>query len=233
LPRAGDVVTATPEPQFATLDTPLSLRAQIARSLRASLVAGQMMPGATYSVPALAAQFGVSATPAREAMLDLVNEGLLEPIRNKGFRVVEISDHDLDEITELRLLIEAPTVGRLAGRVGDAELERLADAARSIVAFAAAGDLISFVEVDRRLHLDLLALAGNSRIVDTVEQLRARTRLVGLEDLVESGVLVDSANEHLAILDAVRAGDAAEAERLTAQHVSHARGIWAARREDT
>ncbi len=226
-------MTATPEPRFDALDTPLSLRAQIARSLRASLVAGQMVPGATYSVPALAAQFGVSATPAREAMLDLVNEGLLEPIRNKGFRVVEISDADLDDITELRLLLEAPTVGRIAGRVDDADLARLTDTAERIVEFAAAGDLISFVDVDRRLHLELLGLAGNRRIVETVEQLRARTRLVGLEELVAAGALVDSANEHLAILAAVRDGDAAEAERLTALHVSHARGIWAARREPT
>lgn len=214
-----------------SLDTPPSLRAQIATALRASLVAGQMNPGVTYSVPALAQRFGVSATPAREAMLDLVNEGLLEPVRNKGFRVVEVSDDDLDDITELRLLIEAPTVGGLAGRVDRAVLAQLMDTAESIVGFAEAGDLIRFVDVDRRLHLELLALAGNRRIVDAVEALRAQTRLVGLERLAEQGSLVESAREHLAILAAVRDGDAAEAERLTAQHVRHARGIWADRHE--
>ena len=53
----------------------VSLRQRVAESLRAALVSGRMAPGTTYSIPALAEQFGVSATPVREAMLDLVNEG--------------------------------------------------------------------------------------------------------------------------------------------------------------
>ncbi|MGN6600433.1 MAG: GntR family transcriptional regulator, partial [Actinomycetes bacterium] len=100
----------------SALDLPLvpgrqSLRERAADALRAALVAGEMRPGVTYSAPSLAAQFGVSATPVREAMLGLAKEGLVEAVRNKGFRVTELSDRDLDEITELRSLVEVPTVG--------------------------------------------------------------------------------------------------------------------------
>ena len=49
-----------------------------------------MRPGVVYSAPALAARFGVSATPVREAMLDLAKEGLVSAVRNKGFRVTEV-----------------------------------------------------------------------------------------------------------------------------------------------
>lgn len=63
--------------------------------LRAALVAGEMVPGVTYSAPVLAERFGVSATPVREAMLDLINEGMIVAVPNKGFRIVETTDQDL------------------------------------------------------------------------------------------------------------------------------------------
>ena len=68
-----------------------SLREEITELLRAAVMAGELQPGVTYSAPSLAEQFGVSATPVREAMLDLEKEGLVEIVRNKGFRVTSPS----------------------------------------------------------------------------------------------------------------------------------------------
>ena len=68
------------------------LRDEVAAALRAALIAGELRPGEVYSAPVLAARFGVSATPVREAMLDLVREGLVDTMPNKGFRVTELSD---------------------------------------------------------------------------------------------------------------------------------------------
>ena len=92
-----------------------SLREQVTRALEAAIVAGELEPGVIYSAPGLAERFGVSATPVREAMLDLVKEGFVEPLRNRGFRVIEISDEDLDNIAQIRLLIEVPTISQIAG----------------------------------------------------------------------------------------------------------------------
>src|SRR5688572_32330171 len=72
-----------------------NLRQEIANALRAALVSGEMRPGVLYSAPTLAEKFGVSATPVREAMLDLASEGLVEAVRNKGFRVTELTEQDL------------------------------------------------------------------------------------------------------------------------------------------
>lgn len=208
-----------------------SMRVQIARSLRAALVAGQMEPGVTYSVPTLAERFGVSATPVREAMLDLAKEGLVEPMRNKGFRVVEISDHDLDELTDLRLLIEPPSVRRVADVITADDLTGLRTVAGQISQYAAVGDLINYVEADRLFHVTMLSLLGNQRLADTVEELRAHTRLLGLTKLASEGNLLGSAAEHLEILDALGSADGPTAERVMRRHVSHTRGIWAKRDE--
>jgi DNA-binding GntR family transcriptional regulator len=205
-----------------------SLREQIADSLRAAVVAGQMRPGVVYSAPMLAERFGVSATPVREAMLDLAKEGLFESVRNKGFRVTDLADKDLDDITELRALIEVPTVARLAVVADPAEIEALRPLAEAIVEGAAAGDLIAYIEADRRFHLKLLSLAGNPRLVDVVRDLRAQTRLYGLDQLVEQDRLAASAAEHLELLDALLARDPALTEAVMRRHIGHVRGIWAA-----
>lgn len=190
-----------------------------------------MVPGVTYSAPVLAERFGVSATPVREAMLDLINEGMIVAVPNKGFRIVETTDQDLDEMTELRRLIEVPTVGQIAKSITAEQVDGLRLIATRIMDAAAKGDVVTYIEADRQFHLELLRLSGNTRLVDLVDQLRMNTRLYGLEELAASGHLGRSSEEHLTLLDALEAGDRRGAERVMAQHLGHVRGIWANRHE--
>jgi DNA-binding GntR family transcriptional regulator len=208
-----------------------SIREQVAASLRASLVAGDMAPGVTYSAPALAERFGVSATPVREAMLDLIKEGMVVAVPNKGFRVVEATDSDLDEMTELRVLLEVPTVGKVAAVITNQELHELRILAARISASAAEGDTVAFIEADRAFHLKLLGIGGNARLVDLVERFRMNTRLYGLEELAAKGELGQSADEHAELLDALEAGDRRGAERIMTKHLGHVRGMWANRND--
>ncbi|MDF4251925.1 GntR family transcriptional regulator [Streptomyces sp. WMMB303] len=204
----------------------LSIRDHVAQALRAALVAGRLRPGTVYSAPQLAAEFGVSATPVREAMLDLTREGMVEPVRNKGFRVTELSRRDLAEYIGIRELIEVPTVGEVARGADSARLEELRPVAQEIVAAARAGDLVGFLEADRRFHLALLELAGNRRLVETVAQLRSHSRLYGLAGLAESGQLIESAEEHEVLLDLVLARDAAGAQACMRAHLGRLRTQW-------
>src|ERR1700734_3111584 len=123
-----------------------SVRDQVTNALRAALISGQMRPGEVYSAPALAAQFGVSATPVREAMLDLVKEGFVEVVPNKGFRVTELSEGELDELTEIRRLIEVPTTVAVIDRATADDIESLGRTAREITAAADEADLIGYVD---------------------------------------------------------------------------------------
>lgn len=213
------------------LDGAPSLREQVAGALRAALIAGEMRPGVVYSAPMLAQQFGVSATPVREAMIDLVQQGVVEPVRNKGFRVTELSDGELDEITELRGLLEVATLGRLAPVVTADQVARMRPVAEEIVAAMARKDLVAYVQADLDFHLTILGWAGNRLLVELVRDLRLRSRLYGLAGLAQSGGAMESAREHHLILDALASGDPARAEAAMRQHLSHVRGIWASRPE--
>ncbi|MFJ6937871.1 GntR family transcriptional regulator [Streptomyces sp. NPDC101132] len=208
------------------------LRDQVAHALRAALIAGELRPGQVYSAPGLAAEYGVSATPVREAMLDLAREGLVEPVRNKGFRITEVSERDLDQYTELRAMIEVPTIGRVTQIASKEALEALRPVAEEIVTSARNHDLIGYLEADRRFHLGLLALAGNERLVETVGDLRKRSRLYGLTGLDEAGLLVASAEEHHELLDLMLAGDAPAAEECMRRHLGHVRSLWAQGRDE-
>ncbi|WP_413759586.1 GntR family transcriptional regulator [Streptomyces sp. MMBL 11-3] len=205
-----------------------SYRERVADALRAALVAGELRPGEVHSAPALAARFGVSATPVREALLDLAKEGLVDTVPNKGFRVTAVSEQQLDEYTHIRSLIEIPTTAGLARSADPAVLEALRPVAQEIVTAAAAGDLIAYVEADVRFHLGLLALAGNAHLVEVVGDLRKRSRLYGLQSLVEAGRLEASAEEHLEILDALVARDEEAVRAVMTRHLGHVRGLWAA-----
>jgi DNA-binding GntR family transcriptional regulator len=204
-----------------------SLRHQVAIAIRAAVITGEIEAGHIYSAPSLAARFGVSATPVREAMLDLVSEGLAEPVRNRGFRIIEATAADLDEIFELRLLLEVPTLGRLAGSIRRQDAERYAVLAADIVSAAEDGDLPRFLDSDRRFHLGLLGLLGNQRLVDFVDRLRLQSRLPGLDLLAASGALVVTAHEHVEIVDALVDGTSKKVERLMTRHLRHTRGVWA------
>ncbi len=204
-----------------------SYRERVVDALRAALIAGELRPGEVYSAPALAARFGISATPVREAMLDLTKEGLVDTVPNKGFRVTAVSDRQLDEYTHIRSLIEIPTTAGLAKSADPMALESLRPVAQEIVTAAAVGDLIAYVEADLRFHLGLLSLAGNEHLVEVISDLRRRSRLYGLTALVEQGRLEASAEEHLEILDALLSRDEDAVRVVMIRHLGHVRGLWA------
>jgi DNA-binding GntR family transcriptional regulator len=205
----------------------VSLRETIAEKLRGAIVTGEMRAGSVYSAAALAQRLGVSATPVREAMLSLAQEGMVEVVRNKGFRVIELDDRDLDQITYIRRLIEVPAVAEIAAGARHASAASLRDRASAIEEAAAHADLTEYLRADREFHLGLLQLSGNDVLVQIVGDLRSRARLYGLRPLVEAGTLGASAAEHAELLELVVAGDAEGARELMDRHIGHVRGSWA------
>jgi DNA-binding GntR family transcriptional regulator len=211
---------------IATIAPKISLRETVARAIRAAIISGEMVPGNVYSAPALGARFGISPTPVREAMLDLIKEGLVTAAPNKGFRVTEISDKDLDDITKLRQLIEPPVVREVTPIIPAEDIPHLRTLATNIRNWAEKGNLTEYTEADRLFHLTILEYSGNSRLVDLISELRAHTRLFGLMPLLEQGRLTASAAEHLDLVDLIEQRKADEAEAFMHRHIDQVRGIW-------
>lgn len=203
-----------------------SLREKAARAIRAGIITGEISQGELYSVPTLSAQLGVSATPVREAMLDLVSEGLIEPVRNRGYRVVSLSRHDLENILQLRLLLEVPSMGEVAETHDAVDLPRFKALAKQLPTLARKGDFQTYLDADQEFHLGLLGLLDNSRLVDMVGKLRNQTRLFDVGKLVVTGELTESGAEHQEILAAIEKRDRRAAEKLVSQHLLRLRKAW-------
>jgi DNA-binding GntR family transcriptional regulator len=204
-----------------------SLREQVEAVIAASILTGEIPADSIVSVPTLAARFEVSATPVREAMLNLEKQGFVEAKRNRGFRVTSVGRQDLEEIAFVRQLLEPPAMVRLAAILDPARLGELRELADRIVGAVDASDLTSYLKADQRFHLRLLEELGNQKLVEIVRDLRAQTRLVGLVNLVETDELMTSAREHHQLVDFLAAGDGVAAGELMARHVRHFLGWWA------
>lgn len=204
----------------------VSLREKVEKAIAAAIISGQMMPGEVFSVPGLAAQFDVSATPVREAMLNIEKRGFVAAVRNKGFRVTEVDHETLMQIVGVRQLLEPAAMAQLAP-VFEAEqapeARRLAD---RIVEGAAGEDLAEYLAADMAFHALLMSYTGNRLLVDIVSDLRERTRLIGLRDLLGTERLNVSAREHHAIVDLLAAHDADGVHELMRTHIGHVHGWW-------
>ncbi len=207
-----------------------SLRERCVSAIRAGIITGEIRPGELYSAPALAQELGVSATPVREAMLDLANEGLVEPIRNRGFRVIELSNKDLDEIHEIRLLLEVPSIVSLTGDrrlLTEVVVSGLGAMCDELEQHAEAEDIAALIDADRQFHNELLRLSGNQRLADLVARLRNQTLRYGMRH-ASHDLLIATATDHRKIVDAIVASDKDEVQRVMEAHLAANRGVLAA-----
>jgi DNA-binding GntR family transcriptional regulator len=227
--RSGRAVFAGPT-QLPALDR-ASLRDRARLAIRGSIVTGELAEGEIYPVAYFSERLGVSATPIREALFDLAGSGLVEVVRNRGFRIPPLTSQELDELYELRTLLEVPAMGRLARRPQRGTFQELRLLADEMVSQARERQVAEFLWTDRGFHLGVLERLGNHLLVEVVAGLRDRTRLAGIKGMAASGVLVETAREHLELLDALEVGDGEATERWMTNHLRHTRGLWAGRPE--
>ena len=192
-----------------------------------AIASGALEDGELLRDRVLAEQMGVSRTPVREAMMDLAREGLVETVKNKGFRVTQMSEKDLDDLAEIRQLLEPPTMRDIVGRIPDEAFDELIELADRCAAGAAGEDLVEYLRNDRAFHELVLSFAGNRQLTDLATSLRSRTRLYGITALAHEGRLTASAHEHHELVRLLRDGDGTGAEALMRSHIGHARSLWA------
>ena len=157
-----------------------SLRDEVTRALRAAIASGEIEPGQVYSAPGLAQRLGVSVTPVARGDAEPREPRPRRRRPNRGFCVRPVTPDDLEEVLELRGLVEVPLLARAAGLLGDAA----ADEARQALALARraalAGDAPGFVEHDRHAYEAMLRLGGNAPAQELLLHLCDYAGLYGL-----------------------------------------------------
>jgi DNA-binding GntR family transcriptional regulator len=201
---------------MTSVPTPIPSRTQyVLEGIKHRILTGQLTPGQALVETELAAQFGVSKTPVREALKTLEGTGLVVMVPYRGAAVRELTRADAVAIYDLRLLLEPEAVRRSVAAGTD-----VAGAAEWLrKARTAAGNAERSI-ANREFHRLLYAGCGNALLVVTLDGLRDRTALVSAASWAKSATWETEADEHEAILAAAAAGDADTARSLTAEHVA-------------
>ena len=198
-------------------DMDQNLREQVVQQVRAEIISGQSMPGTMYSAPTLAASLGVSTTPVREALLELSRSGLIEPVRNRGFRVVEPTLMELRNLFDLREVLELHAAILVARN--HRNLSELIPWAETIARAVKTEDTKLYLEADRRFHQLLTAAAENPRLTEMVMGLRDQMRLYGINSRAGVTRQHESAAEHFRIIELASSGKEEALTNLLRHHI--------------
>jgi DNA-binding GntR family transcriptional regulator len=151
------------------VERPLALGDQVYRSLRANLRNGKILPGYPLQEVQLAAQLGVSRTPVREALTRLASEGLVSS-DGRSFSVPELTLQNVDDVYEVRFLVEPEAVRHVAEQANDpAALAPVMQALEASVAAHQADNKEAFIDANALFRSAWLALVPNRRLVHAVE----------------------------------------------------------------
>lgn len=210
--REEDIVTL---PVSASAALP-SRTAHVLESIKAAILDGEFEPGSALVEQELAARFGVSKTPVREALKTLEGSGLVTIRPYAGTAVAVVTATDAAAVYDLRLLLEPEAVRRA---VAQGEVD-LAAAGHALERAAAATDRSTRSMANRDFHRHLYCGCGNPLLVRTLDGLRDRAALVATASWAQRASWEHEAAEHAAILHAAGAGDAGAAAELTRDHIS-------------
>jgi DNA-binding GntR family transcriptional regulator len=192
---------------LAAIVQPLPLTRLAYERLRESILTGQMTPGEIYNEMALAKEMGVSRTPVREALLELSSQGLVTFLPRKGVQVNYFTERDVDEVYEIRIVIELAIVEKVARNAASYNFGRVEKALAENARAAEKHDAEAFLRADRALHHELASLSGNRRMMVIISNLRDIIHLMSVEALTKPNRLEEVPVEHRQVVEAMRAGD--------------------------
>ncbi len=206
------------------VERPTPLRQSVYEALVELVIAGRLTPGQHLVETDLARQLGVSRQPVREALHRLEAEGWVDLRPNQGAFVHVPTDQEVDQLLDVRELLEVETV-RLAARGAAAgQLARLRVICQEGEAAVEAGDTERVVSVNNQFHDTLAEIAGNAVLAELSAIVGRRARWY--YRLVAPLRGQDSCAEHVSMVDAIEAGDANRAAKVARDHVERTRKAY-------
>lgn len=195
------------------------LRQQVLDQLREDISSGAIADDEKLTEMTVAGRYNVSRTPAREALALLVQAGLLAP-EGRGYRVPSFSKADIDDVFEVRRLVEPYAMGCIARDATDADL-------KAMLKFVAAevkktGDNLSYVKGNQRIRARILSLLGNAKLQAVIATFDDQLVFIRRQTLREPLIRQISAQGNLKLAEALAARDVAAAEACMTSLLSEA-----------
>jgi DNA-binding GntR family transcriptional regulator len=194
----------------------------------------EIAAGERLSVPRLASRFGVSRSPIKEAVQQLVSDGIAEAIPRRGVFVANFDYDDVLNLLDITTLLSGMAGRQAVENATDADIERLQDILEQQESAVAANDPSMYAKWDAQFHTCIVQMARNERLAYFLKILHNQIRLVSRLMFFSTAMQRASVADHKAIFRAIRARNPARAERELIEHVRRsktriqARGVRAA-----
>ncbi|HET9646034.1 MAG TPA: GntR family transcriptional regulator [Burkholderiaceae bacterium] len=201
-----------------------ALYQEVAERLREKIFNRELEPGSWIDEQRLAAEWGISRTPMREALKVLAVEGLVTMKLRRGAYVTEMSAKDVSQIYHLLAVLESDAACDVALHASDDEIAELRAIHDRLEKQGRQRE--GFFSTNERFHMRLLEIAGNRWRTQIVHDLRKVMKLNRHHSLFKAGRLGESLLEHRTVMQALEARDAAKAQRLMRAHFEN--GLTAA-----
>ena len=213
------------------LQRPVPLRQSVYDALIDLIVGGELPPGQHMVETDLARQLGVSRQPIREALHRMEAEGWVDLRPSQGAFVHVPTDPEVDELLDVRALLEAETARLAAASAaeGPARLARLREICREGQAAADADDFAGAVAANNAFHAEVAAIGGNAVLAELADIVGRRVQWYYRMVAPERGH--GSWAEHAEMIEAIEAGDADLAQALARKHTERTRQAYHRPRE--
>lgn len=187
--------------------------------LEQDIVTGALRPGERLDEQGLAARFGVSRTPIREALMQLATVGLVTLQPRRGAFVASLSLKEIVERFEVMAVLEGACGALAARRITDGERRALLEAHEACAGEAAGGGSDAYYYANERFHHIIYAACHNAFLAEQARQLHDRLKPFRRLQLRARSRVASSLAEHQGIVDAILAGEGDKAERLLKDHI--------------
>ena len=203
-----------------------SLPEVVRMTLRRRILNNELPAGERLIEANLAAEFGVSRTTLRAALMELKNERLVEFSPRRGCSVARMSRAEIEDACFARYLLEAGAACEERAVIDDNLISSLEKELGSMAEAAGAGDLAAIVECDTRLHGLLVEAGGRARLAELWHALDAQMGALMRSSLeLQGGDLTEVVDRHQALIDAARAGDRDVLAAAIKEHYLNSRSV--------
>jgi DNA-binding GntR family transcriptional regulator len=200
-----------------------TMSGQITARIREKILTGVYPPGSALLQDVIAAEFGVSKIPVREALVQLRAEGLVDVFAHRGFQVRPLSSMEVDEVFRLRSQIEPEAVAEGARRAQPEDHEAARLAFGNLNDALAAGELYDSGDLNRTFHLALIVPRLQPIAAEILNRLHTLSQRYVRMHLLPPGRVKRATLEHTGLYEAWLSGNAADAIRLTHAHIETTR----------
>ena len=196
-----------------------SISEQLYRILVDRITEATLAPGSRIDPQAVAAEFGVSRTPVRDALLRLERDRLVHTRPRSGTFVATPGIEDVRDVCQVRKGLEWVATGIAAGEMDLSMVDELRREAEVALERAEAGDFEPFFASDSHIHLSIMTTTQHRRLIETREAVEPFVRWLRILGATGAHRVAGSTRRHMEILDGIAARDADAAQRAAAVHL--------------